>query len=90
MLQSGKRIVDFVHINRNECSLLERIEIVISLLVLELQIFDVWINHRMIKYIGIPKSIIVEVIHSNKSVSIGFEETVTMSSNNFLVVSCKY
>lgn len=31
VLQYGKRIVDFVHINRNECSLLERIEIFIAL-----------------------------------------------------------
>lgn len=48
MLQIGKRIVNFVHKNRNECSLLEKIEIVVFVLVLELQIFDVWINHRII------------------------------------------
>lgn len=47
VLQNGKRSIEFVHINRNECSLLERIEILISLLVLELQIFDIWINHRI-------------------------------------------
>lgn len=47
LLQNGKRIIDFVHINRNYRSLLERIEILISLLVLELKIFDFWINHRI-------------------------------------------